>query len=408
MIQRRDFIKSSIGFSALLGTAPLFNSGITEASPISIEERKGRIAKAQELLQKNKMSALVLDAGTSLNYFTGLSWYPSERSMLAIIPAKGELTYICPYFEEDRLRELLKIGNEVRTWHEDENPFELCIKTLKDLGYQSGLIGIEEQTRFFISNGLQKAGKNFQMVSGDPVSVTCRLIKSPAEIALMQRANDITSLAIQAGIAALELGCTPRQISQKIAQKHTELGAQHGFAAVTFGVATSFPHGSSRKQILQKGDTVMLDCGCQVDGYESDITRTVVFGEPSQRQIDIWNLEKKAQQAGFEAAVLGAPCENVDIAARAVLTQAGFGPEYKLPGLPHRTGHGIGMDGHEWGNMVKGNKLPLQVGMCFSIEPTIAIPGEFGVRLEDCVYMTENGPKWFSQPSPSITQAFVL
>lgn len=406
MIQRRDFIKSSIGLSTLLSSTSLFSNSIRDAAPISLEERKMRIHKAQELLQQHQMVALILDAGTSMQYFTGLSWYPSERSMLVIIPAKGELTYICPYFEEDRLLELIKIGKQIRTWHEDENPFELCIKSLTDLGVNSGQIGIEEQTRFFISNGLQKAGNHFQLVSGDPVSVSCRLIKSPTEIALMQRANDITTLAIQAGIAGLSAGCTPQQISQKISQKHIELGARHGFAAVTFGVATSFPHGSSRKQILQKGDTVMLDCGCQVDGYESDITRTVVFGEPSQKQIDIWNLEKRAQQAGFEAAKLGAPCENVDIAARSVLTQAGFGPEYKLPGLPHRTGHGIGMDGHEWGNMVKGNKLPLQVGMCFSIEPTIAIPGEFGVRLEDCVYMTENGPKWFSQPSPSILQAF--
>jgi Xaa-Pro dipeptidase len=406
MIQRRDFIKSSIGISALMSNANLYTQAPSEASPISHEERMQRISKAQELLQKNNMVALILDAGTTMHYFTGLSWYPSERSMLVIIPAKGQLTYICPYFEEDRLLELIKIGKQVRTWHEDENPFELCIKTIQNVGYTSGQIGIEEQTRFFISNGLQKADKQFQMVSGDPVSVTCRLIKSPAEIALMQKANDITTLAIQAGIAALTEGCNPRQISQKIAQKHTELGAQHGFASVTFGVATSFPHGSSRKQILQKGDVVMLDCGCQVDGYESDITRTVVFGEPTQKQIDIWNLEKRAQQAGFEAAVLGAPCENVDLAARGILVKAGFGPEYKLPGLPHRTGHGIGMDGHEWGNMVKGNKLPLQVGMCFSIEPTIAIPGEFGVRLEDCVYMTENGPKWFSQPSPSITKAF--
>lgn len=407
MIQRRDFIKSTIGISALMSNANLYTQAPSEAAPISNEERMQRIGKAQELLQKNNMVALILDAGTTMQYFTGLSWYPSERSMLVIIPAKGELTYICPYFEEDRLLELIKIGKQVRTWHEDENPFELCIKTIKDFGFASGQIGIEEQTRFFISNGLQKAGQQFQLVSGDSVSVTCRLIKSPAEIALMQKANDITTLAIQAGIAALTEGCTPRQISQKIAQKHTELGAQHGFASVTFGVATSFPHGSSRKQILQKGDVVMLDCGCQVDGYESDITRTVVFGEPTQKQIDIWNLEKRAQQAGFEAAVLGAPCENVDLAARGLLIKAGFGPEYKLPGLPHRTGHGIGMDGHEWGNMVKGNKLPLQVGMCFSIEPTIAIPGEFGVRLEDCVYMTSTGPKWFSQPSPSISLPFI-
>jgi Xaa-Pro dipeptidase len=180
----------------------------------------------------------------------------------------------------------------------------------------------------------------------------------------------------------------------------------HGFASVTFGVATSFPHGSSRKQILKSGDVVMLDCGCSVGGYESDITRTIVFGEPSAKQKQIWELEKKAQQAGFEAAKLGAPAENVDFAARKVLIDAGFGPDYKLPGLPHRTGHGIGMSGHEWGNMVRGNKAPLEIGMCFSIEPTIAIPGEFGVRLEDCAYMTADGPKWFSKPSPSISEPF--
>ncbi len=407
MIARRQFLQNSIGMSALATHLPIFTSNdLHPASPISIEERLGRIQKAQSLLQQNKMAALIMDAGTSMQYFTGLSWYPSERSMLVILPAKGELTYICPYFEEDRLLEMIKVGMQIRTWHEDENPFQLCIKTIQDLGFRQGKIGIEEQARFFIVDGLRKAGPSFELVSGDPISVACRLIKSPTEIALMQRANDITTVAIQAGIAALTEGCNPRQISQKIAQKHTELGAQHGFASVTFGVATSFPHGSSRPQVLKKGDVVMLDCGCQVDGYESDITRTVVFGEPSQKQIDIWNLEKRAQHAGFEAAVLGAPCENVDLAARGTLVKAGYGPEYKLPGLPHRTGHGIGMDGHEWGNMVKGNKLPLQVGMCFSIEPTIAIPGEFGVRLEDCVYMTAQGPKWFSQPSPSISNPF--
>ena len=407
MIARRQFLQNSLGLVALSGL-PLSQPIETPANlAITMEERLARIQKAQALLQQNKMAALIMDAGTSMQYFTGLSWYPSERSMLVILPAQGEITYICPYFEEDRLLELIKVGKQIRTWHEDENPFQLCIKTIQAFGFPKGTIGIEEQARFFIVDGLRKAGPSFEFVSGDPISVACRLIKSPTEIALMQQANDITTVAIQAGIAALTEGCNPRQISQKIAQKHAELGAQHGFASVTFGVATSFPHGSSRPQVLKKGDTVMLDCGCQVDGYESDITRTVVFGEPSARQIAIWELEKKAQQAGFEAAKLGAPCENVDLAARGLLTKAGFGPEYKLPGLPHRTGHGIGMDGHEWGNMVKGNKLPLQVGMCFSIEPTIAIPGEFGVRLEDCVYMTEQGPKWFSQPSPSIIKPFV-
>jgi Xaa-Pro dipeptidase len=245
------------------------------------------------------------------------------------------------------------------------------------------------------------------LVSGDPITIPCRLIKSKNEIALMQKANDLTTEAIKYGLTFLSEGISPNIISQKIAAKHTELGGQHRFASVTFGVASSFPHGSSRKQILKKGDIVMLDCGCSIGGYESDITRTVVFGRPSEQQIKIWELEKRAQAAGFAAAKLGDPCENVDFAARKVIIDAGYGPGYKLPGLPHRTGHGIGMNGHEWGNMVKGNPLKIQVGMCFSIEPTIAIPNEFGVRLEDCVYMTENGPQWFSNPSPSIDQPFI-
>jgi Xaa-Pro dipeptidase len=325
--------------------------------------------------------------------------------MLAVIPVKGEIHFICPAFEEDRFQEMAAVGTKVRTWEEDENPFSLTTSVLNNLGIQKGQIGIDEFCRFFIFDGLRKTS-NFQFVNADAITIPCRIIKSAAEIALMQKANDATVKAIQAGIAALSLGCTPRQISQKIAQAHTEQGAVHGFASVTFGVATSFPHGSSRKQILKNGDVVMLDCGCSVGGYESDITRTIVFGEPSEKQKQIWDLEKKAQQAGFEAAKLGVPAENVDHAARKVVVDAGFGPDYKMPGLPHRTGHGIGMSGHEWGNMVRGNKAPLEIGMCFSIEPTIAIPGEFGVRLEDCAYMTADGPKWFSKPSPSISEPF--
>ena len=377
-----------------------------EFTPISAEERKMRVAKAQKLMAEKQIQAIILDAGINMNYFTGISWHPSERSMLAIIPVKGDPFFICPAFEEDRFLEMTPAGTKVQTWEEDENPFALTTASLRKMGIQKGQIGIDEFCRFFIFDGLRKSDANFQFISADPITIPCRIIKSAAEIALMQKANDATVKAIQAGIAALSIGCTPRQISQKIAQAHAEQGAMHGFASVTFGVATSFPHGSSRKQILKSGDVVMLDCGCSVGGYESDITRTIVFGEPSAKQKQIWELEKKAQQAGFEAATLGAPAENVDYAARKVLIDAGFGPEYKLPGLPHRTGHGIGMSGHEWGNMVRGNKAPLEIGMCFSIEPTIAIPGEFGVRLEDCAYMTADGPKWFSNPSPSISEPF--
>jgi Xaa-Pro dipeptidase len=378
----------------------------SEVPLIQNEERLARIQKAQNLLRQNKMVALVLDASTNMEYFSGIRWNPSERSMLAIIPVTGEITYICPSFEEDRFIEVKKIGSKVLTWDEHENPFKLVINLLKSLGFNQGQIAIEEQMRFFISDGIKKVGKSFKLVNADPITIPCRLIKSKNEIALMQKANDITALAIQFGLTFLSEGISPSIISQKITAKHNELGGQHRFASVTFGVASSFPHGSSRKQVLKKGDIVMLDCGCSVGGYESDITRTVVFGNATQQQIKIWELEKRAQAAGFAAAKLGEACENVDFAARKIIIDAGFGPGYKLPGLPHRTGHGIGMNGHEWGNMVKGNQLKLQVGMCFSIEPTIAIPNEFGVRLEDCVYMTENGPTWFSKPSPSIDQPF--
>lgn len=405
-MQRRNFLKGGLLASSLSLNSPSSPLATIEFTPISPEERKLRVAKAQKLMAEKQIQAIILDAGINMNYFTGINWHPSERSMLAVIPVKGEAFFICPAFEEDRFLEMAPTGIHVHTWEEDENPFALTTKSLRKIGIQKGLIGIDEFCRFFIFDGLRKSESNFQFVSADPITIPCRIIKSAAEIALMQKANDATVNAIQAGIAALTIGCTPRQISQKIAQAHSEQGALHGFASVTFGVATSFPHGSSRKQILKSGDVVMLDCGCSVGGYESDITRTIVFGEPNAKQKQIWELEKKAQQAGFEAAKLGAPAENVDFAARKVLIDAGFGPDYKLPGLPHRTGHGIGMSGHEWGNMVRGNKAPLEIGMCFSIEPTIAIPGEFGVRLEDCAYMTADGPKWFSKPSPSISEPF--
>ena len=405
-MQRRNFIKGGLLASSLSLKSSSSPLAPFEFTPISLEERKMRVIKAQKLMAEKQIQAIILDAGINLNYFTDINWHPSERSMLAIIPAKGDIQFICPAFEEDRFLEMAPPGTKVQIWEEDENPFALTIRVLQGIGIHAGQIGIEEFCRFFIFDGLRKAGANYSFISADPITIPCRIIKTSAEIALMQKANDATVKAIQAGIAALSLGCSPRQISQKIAQTHAEQGTVHGFASVTFGVATSFPHGSSRKQILKNGDVVMLDCGCSVGGYESDITRTIIFGEPSAKQKQIWELEKKAQQAGFEAAKLGAPAENVDNAARKVLVDAGFGPDYKMPGLPHRTGHGIGMSGHEWGNMVRGNKAPLEIGMCFSIEPTIAIPGEFGIRLEDCAYMTADGPKWFTKPSPSISEPF--
>ncbi len=378
-----------------------------DVMPITLDERKARIAKAQQLMAEQNMQALVLDAGSSLLYFTGISWWPSERTMIAIIPAKGDVKYICPGFEEERLRELIKIGTEVYAWQEDESPYKLIADTFKKAGITSGTIGLEEQVRFFILDGVRKEASHLNYASGDPVTVPCRLIKSPAEIALMQKATDITIAAMTIGIKSLKEGMSPAEFEAIVTDAHIKLGAQPAFAGVNFDKASAFPHGSVQPQKLKKGDVVLMDCGCKVEGYCSDVSRTIVFGAaPTKRQQEIWDLEQKSQAAGFAAAKIGVACEEVDAAARKVITDAGFGPDYKLPGLPHRTGHGIGMDVHEWGNAVRGNKLPLQAGMCFSIEPNISIVGEFGVRHEDCVYMTAEGPKWFSQPSVSIDQPF--
>ena len=377
------------------------------AIPISLKEREARIEKAQRLLVESKMEALVLDAGTSLEYFTGISWWPSERPLVAIIPAKGDVQYVCPGFEESRLHELITIGKKVYAWQEDESPYKQIANALKDNSIRSGNIGMEERLRFFIFDGVRKEASHLNYVSGDPVSAECRLIKSPAELALMQIANNITVAAMKIGISSLKEGMSPQDFSDIVSSAHIQLGATPDFAGVNFGEASAFPHGSIQPQKLKSGDVVLMDCGGRVGGYCSDVSRTIVFGaKPTRRQLEIWNLEQKAQAAGFAAAQLKNACENVDAAARKVLTDAGFGPDYKLPGLPHRTGHGIGMDTHEWGNMVRGNKQPLQPGMCFSVEPNISIVGEFGVRLEDCVYMTEEGPKWFTQPSVSIDEPF--
>lgn len=378
-----------------------------DVARITLQEREARVEKAQRLLTENKIEALILDSGTSLQYFTGISWWPSERPMVAIIPASGDVRYICPGFEETRLRELIIIGKDVYAWQEDESPYKQMARALKDARVQSGNVGVEERLRFFILNGVRKEASHLSYVIGDPVTMPCRMIKSSAELSLMQKAADITSAAIKFGITQLHEGMTQGELSSIIDSAQSKLGGQPGFSLALFGESSAFPHGSTKPRTLKKGDIVLMDCGCSVENYSSDITRTIVFGaEPTKRQQEIWKLEQQAQAAGFAAAKIGAACEEVDSAARKIITDAGFGPEYKLPGLPHRTGHGIGMDVHEWGNMVKGNKQVLQPGMCFSIEPTISIPGEFGVRLEDCVYMTERGPAWFSKTSKSIAEPF--
>jgi len=373
--------------------------------PISLDERRTRIEKARRLMRENKIDAIYIEPGSSMFYYTGMRWGTSERMLAVVIPVRGQIAWVCPKFEEERARELIKIGDDIRTWEEDESPYQRVAEILRDRGLRAGRIGIEERVRFFLFDGIRKAAPSLQFVSATPVTAGGRMFKSPAEIALMQRANDLTLVAYKATIESMREDMTQDEFAGNCAAAFRQLGVQGGIFC-SFGKYTAFPHGSSTPQKLKEGDVVLMDGGCSVDGYQSDITRTFVFGKPTQRQRDIWNLERKSQNAGFAAARVGAPCEAVDAAARQVITAAGFGPDYKVPGLPHRTGHGIGLDGHEWTNFVRGNKTPIQPGMCFSDEPTIVIYGEFGIRLEDCLYITENGPKFFTRQSPSIEEPF--
>ena len=376
-----------------------------DVRPITKDERAARVQKAQQLMAANKISAIFLEGGSSMFYFTGVRWGLSERPFVCVLPAKGEPAWVAPGFEEERARELVGKTAEVRVWQEDESPYRQVAGILRDRGAGSGRVGVEERLRFFIVSGVRKDMPAAQFVDAEVITAGCRMIKSASELALMQKANDITIEAFRAAFQTFKAGMTQDELRANIATAHRQLGAP-GSASVSFGEYTAFPHGSIEPQKLQDGDVIQVDGGCAVDGYQSDITRTTVFGRASARQTEIWNLEKKAQAAAFAVVKPGTPCEAVDAAARKVITDAGFGPDYKVPGLPHRTGHGIGLDGHEWTNFVRGNKTPLAPGMCFSNEPMIAIYGEFGIRLEDCLYVTDTGAQYFSQPSPSIDRPF--
>lgn len=422
-IKRRDFLKLSAG-TAIAGTGIITSACSSQSNqsdnpfknlkpmidgikPITVEERLARIEKAKELMRKNKIDAIYLEAGTGLFYFTGISWWQSERMLAAIIPVKGDIAYVCPKFEEDRVRELMIIGDDVRTWEEDESPYKHVAKIFIDRGIKTGCIGIEERVRFFLYDGIRKETPHLEYISADPITIECRVIKSPNEIAMMQRASDITIAAYKAAIPLLKKGMTSGEFRELSRKAHSALGVSGGIGA-QFGESSSFPHGSSKPRNLREGDIVLMDGGCRVDGYKSDISRTIVFGKlPTQKQKDIWHLASRAKEAAFRKAGVGVPCEDVDAAARKVHVDYGFGPNYKIPGCPHRTGHGIGLDGHEWINLVRGNKRPMEAGMCFSNEPMVVVPGEFGVRLEDCMYITEDGPVYFSGPSPSIDQPFI-
>lgn len=390
----------------VLDTLSVMTAGI---APIGKADYQQRIAKACALMREQGMAALYLNAGSSLLYFTGTRWYASERLVGALLTADGQLHYLAPVFEIGTLASFQVIEGPVHGWEEHESPYALFYNVLDALQVASdAVIGLDESTAFFIADALQQRAGQRRIVNGSQVTALCRRQKSANELAIMQRAMDMTLVVHQAVAQILYEGISTAEVEAFIDEAHRRVGASAGsyFCIVLFGPDSAFPHGVKTPKVLAKGDMVLIDTGCRLHDYVSDITRSYVFGTPTARQRAIWDLEKAAQAAAFNAAQLGQACGAVDDAARAVLTTAGLGPDYQLPGLPHRTGHGIGLDIHEWPYLVRGNTTPLQVGMCFSNEPMICLPGEFGVRLEDHFYMTEQGPRWFTEPAVAVDDPF--
>ena len=415
MIQRRSFLTGTAAFGAaasvpwtkVMAAAAEALAPVPLPPPIGQAERLQRLAKARALMQKNGIGAVVIEPGSSLDYFTGVQWHRSERLTAAVIPAEGDPIIVTPFFESPSVRETLAIPAEIRTWNEDEEPLKFVAGFLRERGIAGQPVGFEETDRYFIFDRLRQQIPALKAVSANPAVRDLRMIKSPAELALMQTANDITLRAMRHAGEGARAGMTPADYGAAIDAATTAMGGNPEFSLVLIDEAAALPHGSKKPQITRRGSTVLFDCGCTVHGYQSDISRTFVFGAPpTAEQRKVWNQVHEGQQIAIRAAKLGVPVGTIDDAVRAAYESWGYGPGYKLPGLSHRTGHGIGMDGHEPAYLVHGDTTPLAAGMCFSDEPGIYIPGKFGVRLEDCWHMTEAGPKFFSEPPASIDRPF--
>lgn len=421
MINRRALIGTGAG-AALLSVAGWRGSAFAQAAgpggatlaplpgkvdPISAAERVERIARAQALMQRHRIGAVFIEPGSSLDYFTGIQWHRSERLTAAIIPASGDPVIVTPFFEEPSIREMLAVPADVRVWQEDEDPALLVAAALRERNFVGLPLAIEETVRFFASNGVARAMPTVEIVSANPVVRGVRMIKTAHEIALMQRASDITIAAYRHTAPRIRDGMTPAAIGAIMNAATRALGGDPEFALVLLGEASAYPHGSGKPQAVREGEVVLMDCGCTVHGYQSDISRSFVPGKATAEQRQVWEQVAEGQQIARAAARVGAPAGSVDDAVRAQYQRWGYGPGYKLPGLSHRTGHGIGLDGHEPVNLVHGEATALAAGMCFSNEPGLYLPGKFGIRLEDCFHMTDTGPAWFSEPPRSIDAPFV-
>jgi Xaa-Pro dipeptidase len=373
--------------------------------PIAGAEYLARLDKARTLMGKHGIGALLIEPGASLVYFTGVQWWRSERLTAAVLPRDGDLVIVTPHFEEPSVRESLRVPADVRVWNEHDDPLATVAGILRD-GKVTAAVGIEETVRFFAVDGLRNVMPRVEIKAGAPVVRGCRMVKSPAELALMQKANDITLAAYRHVWPRIQAGMSNHEVSAMMSAAHSALGAEHQFALVLLGEASAYPHGSGKPQAVRESEVVLMDCGCSVQGYQSDISRTFVFGKATAEQRKVWEQMREGQQIAIDAARVGVPAGAVDDAVRARYEKWGYGPGYKLPGLSHRTGHGIGLDGHEPVNLVHGEATPLAPGMCFSDEPGIYLPGRFGIRLEDCFHMGEERPVWFSTPARSLDQPF--
>jgi Xaa-Pro dipeptidase len=414
-LSRRGLLAGG-GAAAVFGLTGLARAAVQQARDlpkiaippaIGTPERLQRLAKARTLMQQNGIGAIIVESGPSLDYFTGVQWWRSERLTGAVIPAQGDPIIVTPFFEKPSVSESLNVPAEVRTWNEDEEPLKLVADFLRERGAASAPVGFEETNRFFILDRLQQQLPGVRVVTANPVVRGCRMIKSPAELALMQAAADIMLASLRYAGERTQAGMAPADVDAMIAAAHKKLGSAYDGGLILIGESSAYPHGSHKPQVVKRGEIVLMDCTSSEHGYQADITRTFVFGgNANAEQRKVWDQVHRGQQIAMAAAKVGVPAGSVDDAVRRTYESWGYGPGYKLPGTSHRTGHGIGMEVHEPVNLVHGETTPLAPGMCFSNEPGIYIPGKFGVRIEDCWHMTEAGPKFFTQPPPSIDQPF--
>ncbi|NYF79496.1 M24 family metallopeptidase [Granulicella arctica] len=426
LLNRRRFLLSSAALAAAPAvsleaqrhdaapTAPLppaiaaLKSRIGEAVPITLAEREQRFERARALMKREAMGAICITGGTSLVYFTGIRWGQSERLFAFLLPATGAPFIVCPVFEEDRVRERLDsvpdgAATKIYTWNEDDDPYALVAKALREAGVTTGTLGIEERVQFVFAERIAQACPALKVVSAIPVVSGCRSVKTPAELALMRLANSITLSVYKAAYGSAHPGMTNRQFSELIDAAYARCGVQ-GEASCQVGVYSALPHGSLQPQVIRENEMILIDDGCFVEGYQSDMSRSFVLGKPTDKQKRVFEIVHKAQAAAVAAARPGVECQAVDAAARSVVTAAGFGPDYAH--FTHRVGHGIGMDMHEWPYLVRGNTQQLAAGMTFSDEPGIYIKGEFGVRLEDDWVVTPDGGQMFTPQSPSLEDPF--